>query len=185
MVAIKEWYRRVNEAWPKPLPKMAFAEGARAVRKLYRFVTGQTFTGEIIETSGNRFNYARRGVFYLNTQGYSGHGAWHDLIHDVSHTLVNRVWLDKIKPHSREHARLELRLVKEAVKRGWLTGALKDQPKPVKQERDARVATLIRTEALIAKWETKLKRAQTALKKLSRRKRYYERTVQRTSATVH
>lgn len=185
MVAITEWYSRVNAAWPKPLPKMTFEEGARAVPKLYRFVTGQSFTGDIVETSGNRFNYARRGVFYLNTQGYSGHGAWHDLIHDVSHTLVNRIWLDKIKPHSRDHAKLELRLVNEAVKRGWLSGALQDKPKPAKPKRDIRVEKLIGTEALIARWETKLKRAQTALKKLSRRKRYYERTVQRMNATIH
>lgn len=181
MVAVREWYSRVNAAWPEKVPPLTFEAGANAVRRLYRFVTGVTFSGEIQETSGNRYNYARRGVFYLNTQGHSGRGAWHDLIHDLSHTLSDRVYDYRIKPHSREHAKLELKLVKEVVRRGWLNGV---KPKESKPAPDVKLVKLMRTEAAIQKWESKLKRAQNALKKLNRRRSYYHRAIGQ-SATIH
>lgn len=190
MVAIKEWYQRVNEAWPAivPFPPLTFDAGANAVRRLYRFVTGNTFTGKIVETTGRRYSYARRGTFFVNTTGHPhGRGAWHDFIHDLSHHLASRVYDYPIKPHSREHAKLELRLVKEIVKRGWL------QPEAPQREpvtapaptRDLKAEKLLRIESRIVAWERKAKRAQTALRKLNRQRSYYQRVTGQTNATIH
>lgn len=183
MVAIKEWYRRVNEAWPEPVPAMTFAQGSNAARRLFRWALGETFTGTITETSGARHNKCSYRRIIINPRR-----GWKSLLHTMSH----RCWRmanvgEPIRPHERGHAKLELRMIKEVIKRGWLqTEATQSKPvTPSEPKHDLRVEKLIRTEALIAKWETKLKRAQTALKKLSRRKRYYERTVQRLGATIH
>lgn len=159
-VTRKEWYRRVNEAWPKPLPQLTEEEAARAARRLYRFVRKTKFAGKVLPTSGNRFTDIRYGDMYVNAER-----GWDSLVHELSHELINA-------PHGGEHARLELRMIKEVLKRGWLSGTLKREPK---QEAvvDVRRVRAERVAASIARWEKKLARAETALKKLRRKARYY------------
>ena len=188
MVSRKEWYTRVNASWPEKPPALTEPEGIRAARKLYRFVTGNTLGNPIAVTSGNRYTWMRRGVLYVNPDG-----GWHRLIHDLSHWLHRRVNAGK-KPHDKAHAKLELRMRREALRRGWLAGALADKPKvPVTAPETAQDAPALaeapkarpsvreqryaRTMAAIERWRTKEKRAKNALKKLVARQRYYERTL--------
>jgi hypothetical protein len=188
MVSRTQWYTRVNASWPEKTPAVTAPEAIRAARKLYRFVTGNTLGNPITVTSGNRYTWMRRGVLYVNPDG-----GWHRLIHDLSHWLHGRVNVGN-KPHDKTHARLELRMRKEALKRGWLGGALADRP-PVpatapetaqdalaiieapKAPPSAREHRYERTIAGIKRWQAKEKRAKTALKKLVARRRYYERTL--------
>ena len=187
MTTIREWYSRVNSVWPKEVQKPTPDEAMKAARKLYRFVTGKSWDGEVELTSGNRYTYFRGGVMYVNPDGHGDHqhlGGWYALVHDLSHHFHWR-YGDGSKPHSRSHARLELRLAKEVVKRGWLTGTLKVQEKPEPKPVDEKLTKAIRIEAAIQRWEAKLKRAQNALKKLNRKSDYYKKHTSALSATVH
>ena len=177
-VTRKEWYRRVNAAWPNGVPAqqtLAPLEAIRAARKLYRFVTGRTFpAGSVRLTTGNRSTDIRRGILYVNPQGAARdpHKGWEALLHDLSHRLVSA-------PHGADHARLEMRMIKEVVKRGWLDGSLRDDEQ---EETTAAVAApqaekLGRVLRLMEGWEKKRRRAENALKKLARQRRYYERKI--------
>lgn len=167
-VTRKEWYRRVNAAWPAVVPPLTDDEAIRAGRKLFRFAKGYTFRGDVVVTSGRRYTWVRNGTMYVNPS----HG-WRDLVHFLSHYCVPG-------KHGAEHARAELRMIKQVIRRGWLDGRLKTAPKPEPPPpslNEARVEKMQRIEQRIARWESKRKRAETALKKLRKSRRYYERLV--------
>jgi hypothetical protein len=185
----RKWYARVNAAWPAQLPELTPAEAITAARKLYRFVTGKAFPADRVKlTSGARYTWIRRGIMYVNPTGHTGHGntrsPWESLVHDLSHAITWGL------PHGGQHARLELRMIKEVLKRGWLDGRLKPQPKPAKPKLDPKLLRYQRTLAAIKRWSTKKKRAETALKKLTRSLRAQERhlhggIVSGEAATLH
>jgi hypothetical protein len=171
-VTRKEWYRRVNACWPEHVPPLTAHEATRAARRLYRYVTGKTWPGDVVVTSGNRRTALRRGRIVVNPDG-----GWRELVHLLSHYLE---WYAGTHGHTAAHARLEMRMIKEVVRRGWLDGKLKPAAPaaaPAATLSDARKVGLARTLAAIARWEAKQRRAENALRKLTRRKRYYERAI--------
>jgi len=169
-VTRKEWYERVNAAWPKDVPPLTGGEAIRAAGRLWRWARGYTFAGEIRETSGNRYTWTSRGVLLVNPS----HG-WKRFIHDLSHLFWQQANRDQeVRPHEKGHGRLELRMIKEVLRRGWLDGRLRSEPRPAATrgeitERRYR-AVLSREET----WSRKLARAENALRKVRRQRRYYE-----------
>ncbi len=173
MVSKVEWYSRVNHAWPDEPPIPTADEAVRAVKRIYRFITGKKFAGPVVITSGNRYTWCKGGTFYINPNHKAGgEYGWGALAHDLSHYL-NRHYGDG-KAHSKQHARLELRIRNEMFKRGYLTGALKSAP-PEKSPVDKRKLAYERVLAGIERWESKMKRAKNALAKLNRRRAGFER----------
>lgn len=170
-VTRREWYRRVNAAWPAVVPELTAEEAVRAFRRLYRFAFKQTFTGRLRVTSGNRRTgrgYRRvEGVLYRFWYVNPAHG-WKDLVHILSHYAERGA-------HGGKHARMELRMIKQVVRRGWLDGVLKAVPKPVPPPIDVRAARQARLQQRLVRWEVKQRRAVTAIRKLHRQLRYYER----------
>lgn len=164
-----EWYQRVNDAWPADIPELTADEATRAARKLFRFATGRTFTGQVRITSGQRFNRIARGTIYVNPQGYRPYKGWVALVHDLSHYL---------KPcrHGGEHARFELRMIKEVIKRGWLTGVLRSVTVAATPD-DKRAQKIARLEARLKSWETKQRRATNAIKRITKSLKYYQREI--------
>lgn len=161
-VTRREWYERVNAAWPAQMPELTAEEAIRAGRKLYRFALKRTFKGPVRVTSGNRYTWVRRGQMIVNPdQGWKG------LVHLLSHYCENG-------PHGGAHARMELRMIREVLRRGWLNGALKRPNKPP-IVRDLRVERYARVLNRITTWEGKRLRAERALKRLVQQRRYYER----------
>jgi len=165
-VTRKEWYRRVNATWPEgKLPPLTPDEAFRAARRLFRFETGDSRIERLQVTSGNRRTLVRGRCLVFNPVD-----GWHTLVHIISHYACPG-------HHGAEHARTEIAMIKEVIKRGYLTGALKDAPKPEAPTPNPRIEKMRRIEARIARWESKKKRAETALKKLRKSLRYYERLV--------
>lgn len=168
-VTIKEWYTRVNALWPTTVPKLTGPEAERAARKLYRFANRRTFVGKVRLASGNRYNRVYYKLLIINPES-----GWKHLVHDLSHGFhYNQT---RRKPHEGKHARLEARMIKEVIRRGWLNGVLIPEPKP-KAVVDPKVVRYFKVLNSIKRWESKLRRAETAIKKLNRQKRYYETKV--------
>lgn len=171
-----EKYQSVNGAWPegtrdgrdlKPTPQEARA----GARKLYRIAMGKSWTGPVKITSGRRYTYPRWGVFSVNPDQRGG--GWHEIVHSISHYAARRLYGEA---HGPRHAFIERELIKAVVNGGWLEGKLRKPEKPkvaadIKAIRRQRV--LDRMEA----WESKKKRAETALRKLRRQQAYYERQI--------
>lgn len=167
MVTRAEWYQRVNDAWPKPTPALTFPEAERAARRLLRFLKLPRF--KIEETSGNRYTWVRHSVLSINVER-----GWHHFIHGLSH--YSHWWHHRsdadYRPHGGQHARLELRCIKEVVKRGWLDGRLKTEEKPEAPPADPaviRTEKIEHAERMLARAMTRAKRAETIRKKWARR----------------
>ena len=119
----------------------------------------------------------RRGILVVNPNrpGHEG-GGWKALVHDLSHLMWQRANRDEnVKPHEKGHAKLELRMIKEVIKRGWLNPEPEKAPPlpPTKQEKQTE--RYERIKARIASWERKERRVLSALKHLRRKAAYYER----------
>lgn len=170
--------------WPSSIPPLTAEEATRAVRRLWRFSLGEKMRGDVTITSGNR--RATRLVWTPtgsgSTRGLAVNPSkgWRELIHDLSHDLDYLA--NGETQHGKHHARFEAKLVREVVRRGWLDGKLRDAPAepavrlaPTLDER--RRAKLSRIEARIVAWERKQRRAEKALAKLAKSRRYYERAL--------
>src|SRR5215472_8170063 len=78
-------------------PPLSEQEAVAAARKLWRHEYGKTLTARVQITSGNRNNWLRRGVLYVNPDG-----GWWNLIHDLSHLIHYR-----LNPNDRPHSRAQ------------------------------------------------------------------------------
>ena len=165
----KRYAKTVAATWPHPLlPALTPAEAISAAKRLYRFALGKKFSGKVIATSGNRRTWVRSGVLYVNPdQG------WRNIVHDLSHYAHRRLHPSE-DPHGWHHARLEAAMAAKVVGSGWLDGKLKAK---AKAKADLKSTRYQRTLDALTRWETKAKRAASAIKKLKARKRYYEKHV--------
>jgi hypothetical protein len=174
MVTRTEWYNRVNAEWPSSVPPLTAVEAEKAGKKLYRFIFGKSYNGEVKFTSGSHRTSYRHRVITINVEN-----GWKGMVHSLSHWFMYyKVGNSK---HGGEHARMEIRMIKEVKRRGWLDGALKTPEKAVVAVpvQDAKAAERELKRQRIAKrievWEKKQKRAENALKKLRRQAKYYDR----------
>ena len=183
-------YAPVNTQWPSPVPALTFHEAAQAAKRLWRRTTKTKLPWRIVETSGNRESWTRTRAIDPRHRKFARYGialvlnpekGWRDLVHTMSH-LIHRRLEPGERPHSAIHFRLERDLVDYVVNEsGWLQGKLKSRAKPktkptgveVRDERHKRVLARIKS------WEAKRRRAETALKKLAKQRRYYEKTIAR------
>jgi hypothetical protein len=163
-------YATVNGQWPDgPLPKLDGDEAIAAAIRLYRFAMKKPLrrSKPLRITSGNR----RTSIYYGRVNPERG---WRDLVHSVSHHCHWRLHPNE-KAHDGmgRHAFLEREMIQYVVDQGWLEGKLK---KP-ERARATKIETQTkRYESILARitaWERKRQRAETALKKLDRQRRYY------------
>jgi hypothetical protein len=86
-----------------------------------------------------------------------------------------------LKPHSKDHARVERKMIEQVVRRGWLEGKLKREPKPEPTKVERLEKQLKAVDSLIKTWESKERRARNALKKLAARRRHLVRCIEKSS----
>ena len=175
-------YNSVNGQWPEgtndgrdiiPTPEEAMS----GAKRLYRVAMGRPFRGTMKLTSGRRRTWIRHNVFYVNPNEKrwahaSVNGGWHEIVHSISHIASYRLYREA---HGPRHAWIEKQLIAHVVRSGWLDGKLKRKPSEPKPPVDPKVEKLTGIEARIKRWQAKQKRAATALRKLERQRKYYER----------
>jgi hypothetical protein len=164
-VNIAQAYEKVNLIKPvDPVTPLTLDEATRAVRKMYRHLSGHKFPYRITETSGNRYTWLRGSEFRVNVEK-----GWGDLIHLFSHWY----YTEKIggRPHSKVHARIERKLRAWAIKNGWMNGALKKAelpPIPPPLIADIRAKKIEKRQRQIKGLERKIKALTTRLKRAKR-----------------
>lgn len=179
-------YDKVNKAWPEntpiPTPKEAIAGCRRLVRFAYRLAIAEgarslspaTKLLRFKVVTGNRHTYPRSGVWCVNPNGRH-FGGWRDIVHGVSHWAGQRFWPGE-KPHSLRHVWIESMLAQYAIE-SFLNGQLGGDHEELTPRLDIKELRAARIAAKIKKWNTKLKRAETALRKLNRQARYYAKAL--------
>lgn len=186
----KTVYRYINGLWPKAMLAPTEREAISGVKALWRHATGKPLKLDIEITSGNRYTWTAysakrdRHVLRVNPEGHH-FGGWRDIVHDLSHLILQRGWERpdlKVrrrfprKPHDSGQAYLERDLVEYALKRGMPEGkhvrAVKPKPD---RKRDVVVERFKRMIERREKWEAKSRRAEKALAKVEREIADYER----------
>lgn len=175
MVTRREWYERTNAEWPAAVPALTEDEAVKAVKKLYRFVAKRSWKGDlrVMRTSEWTKNYrairfgrdAKTGRQFIRINVKLG---WRELVHDLSHWMPWHLGMREENSHGAAHARLEARMIREVVRRGWLDGKLRPVARAPRPRPDPREEKRRRTVEAIARWESKERRAANALKKLRR-----------------
>jgi hypothetical protein len=140
---------------------------------------GETWQGKVEVTSGNRYTWVKGGVLMVNPNrpGSDG-GGWKALVHDLSHLCWRKAnAVEGVRPHEKGHARLELNMRKQVLKRGWLEVQPPVVEAPPPSKKDAQLDRYERIKARIESWEAKERRVKAALKKLHRQGAYYEKAL--------
>ena len=142
-------------------------EAIRASRKLYRFATRETFKGTIKAGITTRVFFPGRfrmgqpeAATAITVAARKG---WY--------LFVVALAVDLAAAYSGDSDEVHLSLVREVIKRGWLDGRLSDKlipPTTPEQRAMKKHADLVvNVRKRIKAWNTKAKRATTALKKLN------------------
>lgn len=164
----EDFDRVVNSIWepvPREQKRNVWPNHAMSfVRAIWKMQTGRKFPWRIRIGSGNRDTWLRSGVFTVNPdQG------WYEINHSMAHFIERRT---SGLAHSDKQLRCERDGATLIVRR-----FLETEPPPEKETRDLPAERAVRVEKKIKRWESKAKRAQTALRKLRRQKCYYDRAL--------
>lgn len=175
-----------DNLWPAAIPPLTWPEAKRAALRLFRFGMGTTFRGVVKETTGNRHTWIYRisgsqefGISWEMT--VNAEKGWRDLVHGLSHALV-RLCNPGERPHSKFHARFEAKLVKEVIRRGWLSGVLvsgpegQDAPRRARMRKEAHDPVALR-QARIERRQAQVKRLERRIKALTTRLRTARRSL--------
>jgi hypothetical protein len=163
-------YAHVNAeaaALDAPLTRV---EAQRAKRRLISHFGKLRDGGGLMTRTMNPECYTNVRKCWIAPNGSKGRRrGWRRMIHDVSHQIF-RERHPTFRPHDGGHAALELEIKNYVLSKGWPGGALRP---PVRTKKA--VDQLARILAAEKRWTSKLRRAETALAKLARQRRYYER----------
>lgn len=170
-------YHAVNDAWNLARkPAVTRVEAERAQRALIRKF------GKAREYPAQRYDVrpwpVRRCWISAKNNPGSDKG-WERLVHDVSHHIFRKRY-PSFRPHHPMHARLELEITMHVLTSGWLDGALKPKPKLRPSSEERRTTKIVRIDASLARWDSKRRRAETAIQKLERQRRALTRRLQPT-----
>ena len=181
----KKKYNECNKTLPTNLPYITREECQKAysllVKKFGKKQTRHSYKDEWVKRKmavrktrpfgSKTWNiYTRKCWVCLSGDASQLHNGWRRLIHDVSH-MVHR-WLRPTTPnHCFHQAELELAMIKYVQEKDWLNGVLK--PKVVILSKDEkRLKKLEHYQKLIGKWQTKLKLANTFIRKYNKKVKY-------------
>ncbi len=163
-------YEAVNALWgaqgSRPCSRQ---EAERASRKLFkRFGKVQDGSPNMLRPS--RVRRVRRCWIRKAGQRYYTFTGWPRLVHDVSHYIFGDRH-PSFKPHAGGHSALELEISEYVFAQGWLDGKLKPATKAKPSTDERRAIEAARVAANLARWESKRRRAETAIRKLKAKQR--------------
>lgn len=164
-----ERYVPVENTLPSILPSITRQEAERAHNRLVRHF-GRKELGSAHQLSDVRPYPVR--ICWISKQSTSATNhfkGWGRLIHDTSHHVFRRRH-PTFRPHDGGHAVLELEMAAYVVAKGWLDGILRPSEKPKPNTAQRRRVRLLQIENNLARWASKLRRAENALRKLKRQK---------------
>ena len=180
---IRAAYDPIAETWKaaeaeRPFLPITQEIAWKVINKSKRFLWGRRYTkiskDRVIITSGRNHTYCDGYSWRVNPdRSWSHGGVWQQLCHAISHFYSDRM-LER--GHSKKHARLELKLAKMMIRRGWMYGTLEREAKPihVPTADEARSKKIELRKSQIVRLERKAKRLSTMLKKAKRSLRMLE-----------
>lgn len=166
-------YTGVALMLPQVLPPITKVAALKAYRRLVRAFGGtEHIPVGVLENRGGRpirSNRTMARTCWASTLPTTSHlKGWGRLIHDASHYVFEKRH-PSARPHDGGHAQLETQMAHYVAKHGLIDRlAPKPTPKRVKVDNSVKLA---KTDAAIKRWQTKAKRAATALRKLNAKRK--------------
>ena len=169
--SMADYDRLINSKWPEGMKPPSPKEAITGAKRLYRFAMGRPWKGEVKLTSGNRHTWIRGRVMSVNPHRQrSSFSGWDEIVHGLSH-YCHYLLNPQERPHGNGQLRIEANMCRYVLDHGFLEGKLKRKSKPKPTKLEQHQVELEKVDAIIKKWESKERRAHTALKKW-RAKRY-------------
>ena len=175
-------YNEVNSYWEEQkIPFVTRIEAEKAVRKLMFKFGKPKYAPPNIRMNMIKYRSVK-DVWYKTYVCLSGdptcmNKGWRDIVHLISHKVYRyrhgfaRNKEKGFSPHSIQQAELELEMAKYVVNQGWLNGILKPKIVILSKE-EKRLIKINKCQKLLNKWQTKLKLANTFIKKYNRKIKY-------------
>lgn len=158
-------------------PKLGLAQADKVSRAIIRSLGAKKYGSE------NQIAPARwpRGVrrCWLSSKPTTGHHkGWGRMIHDLSHAIF-RARHPSFRPHDGGHSAMEREVLLFCQQKGYLDG--RGEPKPKRKLTREEVLRLeaISLQKRYARWQTKARRAATAMSNLARRQRYVNQQLEK------
>ena len=169
-----EWKKIYSETSQKELFIPSDQEAVTGCKRLFRKFMGYSFKNKIKIVRGNRYTWIRGGIMYINPneKRWNGFGGWAEIVHSLAHYIGDEKFDEG---HSTKQLWLEVKMTRYVLKNKFHLGTLKSKPRKIPIVKDVDVVKLENIEKKLARWTTKLKRANTAIKKLNKKKKYYEK----------
>jgi hypothetical protein len=161
-------YQKVDDALPAILPALSRDEARKAIGAIARQFGGVKH-GSPAMLYPFKWNRAARVCWMSREETRGHHKGWGRLIHDAAHMIYDRRHPND-RGHGPAHAALEREIAQWVVYTNLMTKVRGEMPaaKSTEEKRRAKLANL---ELGIKRWESKLRRATNALKKLKARQR--------------
>lgn len=168
-------YTGVALMLPDVLPAITRKQAVKVYIRLVRAFGGiEHMPVGVAEARGNRpivSDYGSRSngrtCWASTTPTRSHFKGWGRIIHDASHYVFGKRH-PSARPHDGGHAQLETQMAHYVVKHNLIERMAPKPPKRVKVDTSVKLA---HTDAAIKRWQTKAKRAATALRKLNQRRK--------------
>lgn len=158
-------YVPVGEMWRAVIcPPLTMVEALRAARRLTRHF-GAVHFGAPHQLAPARLPTRARRCWASTRADVVLDKGWQRLVHDVSHDVFQHRH-PSLKPHHPTHARIEREMVAYVIERGWLGGTLAPKAPRALSLEERRAEKRASVEARLARWQTREKRARTAVRKL-------------------
>ena len=176
-VKMKFKYDEVNDLWDQQIiPYITRFEAKRAVKLICNKFGKSKFAPPTIRYPISRYGNVWWDTFIcLSGDPTRMSRGWRELVHQTSHCIYKYYSGYKKRQRKYEHsiqqAELELTILKFVISKNWLNGVLK--PKVVILSKDEKqLKKLEHYQKLISKWQTKLKLANTFIRKYDKKVKY-------------
>ena len=173
-VKMKFKYDEVNNLWDQQIiPYITRFEAKRAVKLICNKFGKSKFAPPTIRYPISRYGNVWWDTFIcLSGDPTRMSRGWRELVHQTSHCIYKYYSGYKKRQRKYEHsiqqAELELTILKFVISKNWLNGVLK--PKVVILSKDEKqLKKLEHYQKLISKWQTKLKLANTFIRKYDKK----------------
>jgi len=180
--AKKKKYKDCNSTFPKELPPITFEEAEKAYKLLVikfgkqkdaspsRFSNMKIRRWRKVGDKAWKTKVRKCWIALSGDVSFLSRG-WRRLAHDISH-MVYRYRNPKAKfQHSFQQAELELEIINYIISQDWLNGGLKSKVVVLTKEQK-RQKKLDHYQKLISRWQTKMKLANTFVRKYNKKVKY-------------
>jgi hypothetical protein len=175
-------YTGVALMLPDVLPAITRVQAVKVYNRLVRAFGGtEHIPVGVLENRGgcpirSDYSHSKRGrACWASTEPTRSHfKGWGRIVHDASHYVFEKRH-PSARPHDGGHAQLECQMAHYVVKHQLIERMAPKPPKRVKVDNSVKLA---KTDAAIKRWQTKAKRAATALRKLNAKRKRILKTME-------